>query len=224
MRDFDKALGLARRIPLKPTSLRTQMRLIYESPRRMEVVERFGKEDIGSWPEKDAGPAFYYLGDTYARMRKGKEAVENLNKALENRSAGYMRGQAALTLAQTYSNVLRDRDKALEAFLQAQKVEKGRDRWGWVYLSSVTSAAAILRDQKKCDEALKMLSRVDVGKMGNSYWKSAMLVAYGRVYAARGDRAKALAKFKDALAVMGASKWQKARIKRKIKALEDKPQ
>jgi len=220
LKRYGKAMELAQQIPLTPASKRVQMRIMRENRKRRELIDRFKDEDLGAWPEQDAGAAFFYRGEAYFRLKMGPAAEADLEGALENLGKGPLRGQAALTLAHNYRQNLHDDQAALNAYIQTQRIEKKRDQWGWLYLTAVTAAADILRQQNKHDEALAMLGQVAVDKMRNGYWKAALLCAYGEIRASQGQKAKAPARFKEALGVKGIADGQKAACQRRIRELE----
>ena len=220
LKRYREALELAQQIPLTPASKRVQMRIMHENRKRRELIDKFKDEDLGAWPEKDAGAAFFYRGEAYFSLKMGAAAEADLEGALENLGKGPLRGQAALTLAHNYRWNLPDDQAALNAYVRMQEIERTRDQWGWLYLTAVTAAADILRRQKKHDEALAMLGQVAVDKMGDGYWKVALLCAYGETRASQGQKAKALARFREALAVKGIADAQKAACQRRIEKLE----
>ena len=220
LKRYGKAMELAQQIPLTPASKRVQMRIMRENRKRGELIDRFKDEDLGAWPEKDAGAAFFYRGEAYFSLKMGQAAEADLKGALENLGKGPLRGQAALTLAHNYRRNLQDDQAALNAYIQTQKIERKRDQWGWLYLTAVTAAADILRHQKKHDEALAMLGQVAVDKTGDGYWKVALLHAYAETRASQGQKAKSLARFREALAVKGIADAQKAACERRIEKLE----
>ena len=217
---YREAMELAQQIPLTPASRRVQMRIMHENGKRRELIDRFNDEDLGAWPERDAGAAFFYRGAAYFSLKMGPAAEADLKGALENLGKGYLRGQAALTLAHSYRRSSPDDEAALDAYVRMQEFERKRDQWGWLYLTAVTAAGDILRHQKKHDEALAMLGQVPVDKMGGGYWKAALLCAYGEIRASQGQKAKALARFREALAVKGIADAQKAACQRRIGELE----
>jgi len=220
LKRYGKAMELAQQIPLTPASKRVQMRVMHENGKRRELIDSFKDEDLGAWPEKDAGAALFYRGEAYFSLKMGPAAEADLKVALENLGKGYLRGQAALTLAHNYRQNLPDDQAALNAYIRMQKAERKRDQWGWLYLTAVTSAADILRQQEKHDEALAMLGQVAVDKMGDGYWKAALLCAYGEIRASQGQTAKALARFTEALAVKGIPDAQKVACQRRVRELE----
>jgi len=217
---YREAMELAQQIPLTPASKRVQMQIMHENRKRRELIDRFKDDDLGAWPERDAGAAFFYRGEAYFRLKMGPAAEADLKGALENLGKGPLRGQAALTLAHTCRQNSPDDGAALNAYIQAQEIERKRDQWGWLYLTAVTAGADILRRQNKHDEALAMLGQVPVDKMGDGYWRAALLCAYGETHASQGQTAKALARFRQALALKGIADAQKVACKKRIRELE----
>lgn len=215
----EKAMKLAQQIPIEPASKTVQMRLLQGTRKRKEVIEKFKDEAIASWPEKYAGEAFFIRGECYFSLRKGTEAEADLKKALENLAKGYNWSYAQLTLGHNYRRNLKDDKKALEAYLEGTR--KGHDAYGWLSLTCMTSAAAILRSQGKTDEALQALGKVNMGK-ATGYWGAAVRQAYAEIYAAQGKKAEAIAKMKQAAETKGVTKRQKASLEKALRALQGK--
>ena len=215
----DQAMALARQIPLAPWSKTVQMGIMHANQQRRELIARFRDEAIGAWPEKHAGRAFYYRGEAYLRLKDGKAAEADLKRAVDDLADGQMRGQALLALAHNCRSNLKDENRALEIYVQAQSAERKRARWGWMYFTSVNAAAGILRKQRRYGEALDSLAQVDVRQMRDGYWRAVMLCAHGDILAAQGKREEALATFGEAAKVQRIRDWQKAGIHARIKAV-----
>jgi len=222
LKDFDKALELAKQIPIEPAAKTVRMRLLQGNRKRAEVIAEFKDVDFSAWPEKYAGEAFFIRGECYFSTRKGAKAEADLKKALENLGPGYNMDYARLTLAHNYRQNLKDDAKALATYREG--VKKGHDAYGWISLTCTTSAAEILRKQQKYGEALDTLGQVNVAQMKKGYWAAAMRSAYAEVYAAQGKKAEAIAKMKEAAEIEGIAEWQKKRLDKKLKKLQGEAQ
>ena len=73
----------------------------------------------------------------------------------------------------------------------------------WLPISATLASAHIRLHQLKTDDALKTLKRYNRDERGKMsiVWRVKIIRALGRVYAAQGREAEALAEFKEALAV-----------------------
>ena len=195
---YDRAMELAERIPLAPASRTVRMRLMLQNGKHAELIAAFGDDEAGRWPDKVAGEAFYCRGRAYVTLKDGKAAESQLRKALKHLADESAIARAWLTLADNYRDNLRDDESALEAYARVREVGGARDRYGWKYLSSLTSAADVLRRQGRHDEAFDVLKRADLDGL-RGYWRGAMLHAYGQTLAAQGKTSEAIAKLRDAL-------------------------
>ena len=123
-----------------------------------------------------------------------------------------------MILAHNYNQVLKDKEEALETYRQG--IEKGPRAYGWISLTSQSSAAVILREQGKTDEALKVLGSVDTSA-SIGYWGAAMREAYAESYFKQGKQAEAIATMKEAMEVEGVAAWQKTRLEKRLAAMQE---
>ncbi len=227
MKQYDRALELAKTIPIPALSKKCRMTLLHENGKYSELIAEFKTEDIDHWPTSTArGGAFYSRGTAFFQLKDGQAAAADLKKAAKY-SAEYSSeerwdtlGLAWLMLGETYRHLLKDDKKALEAY--GEGIKMVRDGGGYHYtLGAVWSAADILCKQGKYDEALEVLGKIDLKKQEGA-WGMTFYCAYADTLAGQGKKEEAIAKFNEALTVKGATEAQKAACEKRIKELQGK--
>jgi tetratricopeptide (TPR) repeat protein len=219
----DLALSLAKSIPITSYATMVQMRLLLDSGKHEELLSRFGKVDMTDWPDEIAGRASYYRGFSNVRREQGAAAELDLTRAVKLLGTGAEeRGIAALTLAENYKNILQEPQRALDAYLAVQQMQKPVSPFGWVYLDSIVSAAGILREQGKFDEAKAMLDSANLSAT-MTVWRCNFLIAYARLADARGDRSEGIARLREVLAWKELPAWQRDEATRLMTELGGTP-
>jgi tetratricopeptide (TPR) repeat protein len=173
------------------------MRALHQDRKWKELIEQFGTDDFSSWPadkQDKASEALHLRGLVYSYLKDGPNADADLKAALKLAP----KNQAFwLTLADNYTNNLKDDEQALAAYRQAFAISgKGN---GWQPLTATIAIARLLTDQVRTDEALAVLKQYGDMEGMAPVWKIKMLRAYGHVYAAQGNEQESLAKFREAL-------------------------
>jgi len=126
-----------------------------------ELVDEFKDKDFASWEDNAlAGEAFALRGQAYANLEDAAKAEPDLKQAVELGRSGIW-----YQLAELYSN-LGEEDRALDAYLKMIE-EIGPDR-GWLSYDTVLKAAAILQNQDRNDEALKLLKMPDPERLSQA--------------------------------------------------------
>ncbi len=173
------------------------MRVLHQDRKWKELIEQFGTEDFSAWPadmSNQASEAFHLRGQIHFFLKDGSNAEADLKAALKLAP----KNQAFwLTLADNYTNNLRDDEQALAAYRQAFAITGKAN--GWQPLTATIAIARLLTDQVKTDEALAVLKQYGDMEGMAPVWKIKMLRAYGHVYAAQGKEQESLAKFSEAL-------------------------
>lgn len=219
LKQYDRAVQLAEQIPLEPQAKVVQMRLMMmENGKPDELLRRFGSEDFTHWPKALAGEAFFHRGRAHVVLKQPTDAEADLTRAVALMGEGAHRGEAALALANHYRDNTKDLPKALAAYQRLQDIESKRDRGGWLYLTGITSAAAVLIEQRKLDDADAMLQRVDSEKL-NDTWRLTFRAARAEVLAARGDTSKAIAIYEEVMKSPEIREWQKAQFAQRLEQL-----
>lgn len=217
LKKYDQAIELAGKIPALPMSKAVQMKIMMDNGKGAELLAKFKDENFADWPSKAAGDAYYCRGIAYFQTKDGKCAEADLKNALTKLAPGYTVDEARLKLAENYKNNLNDDQQALAAYREL--IEKATDSFGWIRLGSIATASEILRKQGKYDEAFQILGKAQVDGL-NSYWKIAILGAYGETLAAQGKKTEAAAKFKEALAVKGITDEHKPAYEKRLAELQ----
>ena len=131
-----------------------------------ELLEQFRDTDLASWQDKVlAAEALLLRGQAYANGKDGKKAEADLNMA-----AKLAPGDARCwyELAGNYQANLGDSSKAIDAYLKAH--ELAGVNYNWFPLDIALKTAALLRQQGRNEEALKILKKYDVSRMAGA-WK-----------------------------------------------------
>lgn len=184
----------------EPTDVRAklvqQLRDLQRERRWQDVVDRTQAVDFNTWPTEQAADALHLRGQAYTFLKQGRVAERDLKMAvkLAPRHELYW-----FTLADLYANHLRDDAQALATYEQVWTLT-GKSN-GWLPLSVTIGRARILTDQVKADEALAILNQYDDLSTLPTVWRVKILRAYGHAYAAKGDEAASLAKFREALSL-----------------------
>ena len=213
---FDEALAIAAKIKDVPLSKKWRMEIMLADFKSPDLIKEFKDEDIGAWPEKIAFDGFFKRGFAYMVTGDGVKAAADLEKAVEKGLTPDQKVAAAEMLGNVYMSQIKDDEKALAAFAVAEKFQlNGRSS----FMGSLISASVILTKQGKFDEALAKLNIIDQ-KQAFEYWKANIIASYGDVYAAKGDKAQASVKYKEAMAVEKAPKSLLDAIQTKLDAVK----
>jgi tetratricopeptide (TPR) repeat protein len=174
-----------------------RLRTLAQDRRWSEIVEQFAQEDFAAWPpdtSRQASEALTHRGLAYSFLKDGKRAAVDLGAATQLDPKNAL---AWMALGDNYANHLHDERQALTAYRQALAVT-GTNH-GWQSLSTTLSIVRILTDQVQTDQALAALRPYDDLPSVAPSWRVRLLRAYGHAYAAQGNEAESLAKFREAL-------------------------
>ena len=211
MKQDDKAMELARQIPLVPLSKTVQMRLMNEAHKLREIVDAFKDENIDAWPESIAAEAYHLRGKAYIQIKDGKAAAADLQKAIGLTSAGYL----LTALADTCVLLLKDDELGLEAYRRALRFDR-------MYSGCIAAAGAaeILARQGKFDEARVELEKINLDEIVHPSYRGRVLAAYGDILSKQGKKAEAIAKYREAAGLKDLPASTKAGYEKIVKALE----
>lgn len=211
---FDEALALAREMPLRPRSRTVQMRLLARQQQWQAIRDGFAEDDFAAWPRSTAAEAFYLrgaacrqLGDTASALRDWIEAGRRTEEAQVFFDLG--------NLAQS----LNEDVIAMDAYRNTLRALP--DRAGWQYYTAVVARARILLRNGFHTLALQELE--PVGEEIGGYWRVQVLTERGRALAALGERERAEAVFRAALATEGIYEVQRNTLAKLLEGLKPNP-
>jgi len=170
MKDYGRAMELAKSIPLAPFAIRRQMAVLVEQKKFADLIKTFSNQAMASSPhlawfcpetEEVMADGLYFRGIAYAETGDLKAAETDIRTMVDkgNRLV-YSPGDTVLAVAwkrlgDFYRTRLKDDAKALEAYrkaLEAKSNPEIRD----VLKAAAGSAADILRKQGRNEEARKL--------------------------------------------------------------------
>ena len=215
---YDRALELAGKIPEPVVSKACQMRVLEAKRDWRQIITSFKREDISSWPEKQADMGYYYRGLAYARLGEKAQAISDLEKAAENGADGdseIFKGRALCELGVLYTS-LKEYQKAIDAYGNAQK---SRIKGTFLLFNAIISRAALFSTLGKYEEALGELNKIDFAALSTGTWKFGLLRAYGDIYEAKGDKKQALEKYSEAMSVTNAPPADLAALNKKLEII-----
>lgn len=213
----DKAVELAKQIPLVPESTTLQMLLLLDNKQAQQLVDDYQNQTMDDWSREKAGEACFYRGQAYVSLNMTDKAAQDLQFAVDNLPRGKSQSHALVMLGDLNKTKLNNPDKAIELYTQAIELERKRAQWEWLCFTAKINCAATLTQQKKFDQALQILTQDDLGD-SKGHWQVAMRCAQGDVHAAKGDLDQARELYQQALD-HAAADYQKAMAQRKLDAL-----
>lgn len=177
-----------------------RMRVMFQERRWKELLEKFGGEDFAAWPAeslRQAVDALQIRGQTYSFTKDGPRAEADLHAAMK---LAPRNPDIAVLLGDNYINNLNDETKAIAAYRQVIEFT-GANQMGWQPLTATISLARLFTDQVELDAALEVLKPYgDLSQLPPT-WRIKLLRSYGHLYAAQGQEAESLAKFREALSL-----------------------
>ena len=230
LKQYDQAIAIAKSIPLKPLSIKCQMKIMVDNGKYGELIKDFSNKSLDCAPHLVwVCPDLEYLFvDVYAYRSTAYAETGDLNSAekdlkimanqqdLVKYDSGVGINELAwLRLGDFYRKYLKDDTKAMEAYNHI--IDRTFKPW---YLTNnipkpvltgdsqtlrdaVQAASEILCKQGKEDEALKI--------------QFIMLKAQAEALAKYGRHQDAIAKYKETLSVKGISAEQKEECEKKIR-------
>ncbi len=203
MRDYEQAEKLADQIPDETSAKIAKMENFAAQRKWTDIISRFSEEDFTQWPFTAIGQAAFVRGRAHSGAKNGKQAEADFQLALEYTSDPRTRQSLLGAIARNLELILRDDDRALEAY---QQIANSKFNTGGAdYFSALQGAARLLTRQKQFDEALEILDRVEAEKLGGS-WSASLLLSRAETLAASGRKNDALKIYRMVLKNSGASK------------------
>ena len=196
LRDFTRADEVADLIPIDAIAKTVQMDNLLGARKWADVVERFGTEDLTTWPFWQIGEGAFARAKAHIFMKDGEQAEADLSTALQYTSDTGLRVNILAALGSNRETNLNDDAGALKAYRQNFET---KTRIGAAEeFRSVQRAAAILTKQRKFDEALATFNVVDFENQ-TGYWRNAMLISRGETLASAGRKEDAIADWESVL-------------------------
>ena len=217
MRDYAEATKLAGRIPVESLAKIAKMENLAAQRKWSDVTGEFGEENLSSWSFTEIGQAAFVRGRAHYGAKNGEQAEVDYQLALEYTSDPRLRQSLLGAIARNRETVLKDDDRALEAYRRIADAKFSAG--GADYFSALQGAARLLTKQKKFDEALKILDRVDAKTLGGS-WSANMLLSRAETLAAAGRKEEAVKTYQAVLRNKSASKAFKAKAEATIQKLK----
>ena len=210
---LEEGLALAKAIADKPYSLYAQMEMMFAASDYKGIVSGFGAEDIAAWPprrlaivgnfsngdtkdEDVRSMALYYRGYAYYKTGGGEAAEKDLEKAAEFVANDCQKAVILSALAAVEGQLLKNKEKAFAANMKITNI-RGGSKHDPSFMSSFFGAAAYLREQKRYDEALDVLNRMDphVGVA----WRQGRYCLIGKTLAEAGRLDEAIAAYRESV-------------------------
>jgi len=197
LKDYQRAASIADQAPIEAVAKTIRMQNLLAQRKAGELIERFGTEDLASWPFWNAGEAYFARGRARVMSGAGEKAEADLQEALKFTADSRTRLGILRTIGSNRENNLQDEDGALEAYRQIADATKNNG--SAEYFRGLQGAARILTKRRKFDDALAVLHRANIDEFRGT-WRGSMLLASGETLTAAGRNEEALAAFRKVLA------------------------
>lgn len=226
-KQYAKAVDLAKTIEPKSMADYTQMEVMAANRKPKDLIAAFKNENIAAWRDAINYKGFFLRGAAYASVGDRKAAVKDLDQCIGLCGSDAWVELEALNRVAALHVALGDDAKAMAAYEKVFALfDKNPRRKGrWLFPQALLGAARIRLKQGKYDEAKALLARFKErprprkGKRVRSAWDFLVLETYGDIAAAQGNKAEALAKYRDAVTIKTHKSYVK-RVEEKIEALE----
>ena len=214
---YDDALALADGISDPAWEAYTRMSVYFANHKtRKKIVAEFKDENLESWPEEIAYKGYRMRGQSAGATA---EAIPDLEKAIAGAGRDARRKLCACAALAAAAKAVGDRAKMLLALDRVISVgEEDRSvRGNHVYLTPALAYVSEAIADKDYGAALKAL-----GTMGQhkGSWTCRIQAAYGDLYAAKGDKARAAACYQRALAEKGVRQVFLKPVRQKLANLQ----
>lgn len=181
LRKTDVVEALLARIPIAAVKKTVQMQILHDRNAPAELIAEFGKENLAAWPFWKAGEGYFLRGRAYALTKAGKEAEADLAQAVE--LTGDLRERDAVrnALADNRRRNLNDPVGALAVYRAtlADAPALGSSD----HFTALQGAAEILTARGEAPEAVALLGKVDLAKLGPT-WRGSLRLTLGDALAA----------------------------------------
>ena len=214
LKDHDRAMELARQIPLAPQSKRAQMFVLDANRQWTQLIKLFDGEDLATWPEHIAAEAYLIRGRAAVQAKRHELAIADLAMAARFPMDTRIRAKTLNLLASTYKLLGRE-EKALALF---RRVNGMTDPYRAAL--AAMSIARIHTARGEHEKAIKVLDTIRLDLLKAATYRGWSLQAMGDALAAAGDAKGAIARYKEAITLEGVPEHFKTACQKKIAALQ----
>ncbi len=194
LKQDEQALELAGKIPLAPVQRTCRMRLLTDRRLFREVVDQYGADDFGTWPEYLAAEAHQLRGGAYRNLRDGERAAADLEQATRLLTEGNTLGLAYAALGDVYRDQLHDDDRALAAYRQVYRTPNF-----YKHCAAAIAVAELYRRRTQPADALAELDRLPFDQLAVPFWRASVLAAKAAALVDLGRPTEALTCYQQAL-------------------------
>ncbi len=213
-KNYAEAEKIAADIPRDDYKKLSRMEILIAQGKGNELTAEFENEDLSKFPDFLAFDAYDCRGQAFFRVRKFDRAILDFQEA-EKFIGSTLPGAALWNRLGAALNQAGQPDEALRYYRKTEALDK-MQKYG-IVRTAYCEAAGILADQKKFDEALKELEKIEPEQKG-SYWYAYPLMVKGQIFARMEDREKAEAAYREA--IEGAPETLKKSIERELGKLK----
>ncbi len=212
----EQAAEFAQSIPVPSIAMTVFMQNLIGERDWATLIEKFGNEDLLSWPFTHIGSAALARGQAYYALKSGTQADADFQLALKFTSDTRVRMRILRLMAQNREFVLEDDAFAMEAY---RRIADSKTNTGSAeYFTGLQGVARLLSRGGDHEGALEVLSRVEIQKLAGS-WRAAMRLSYGLALEAADHNDEALQSYREVLADEKASQSTRRRAKKAIESL-----
>jgi tetratricopeptide (TPR) repeat protein len=196
--------------------LAVRMRKLTKKNQWKEVAESSKDVNFSEWPGCMALGALRMRAAANFNLKNGNESEEDLKKAIALTPASGNNASDYYNLACNYEQNLQDDEKALDAYRKAAHISSDMNK---MKIISVRQAFKILSVQKKNEDALNILGRIDFNKASPPS-RLQLYSAYMHMLVALNRKADAIAKGKIFLQFQKITVKEKEAIENIIREIE----
>lgn len=217
LKDYARAMELAGKMKDPIRSKLCKLNLMVTSRKAKEAIEQFKDENIDEWPANCRLDGFAARGEAYFLLKDAGKAEKDFSKAIQcTEGSQVSRGRSCQMLGFVYRDIMKDDDKALDAFNKGMAASKSNFAWrNECFLGMIN----ILLKQGRVADAAKAFEDVDFSKIPGDHWKSSFCLAHAEVLRLQGKNGQASARLCEVLQLDSCSEEQKKQVQKKLDAI-----
>ncbi len=197
----EEAMQLADRIPEPEMGELCKIKLLEESRQWQALADRAQEIDLKTWPESLIFPALMARARARTALGQHDQAESDLRLALEATVSNLNQARVWHALAQNAQAANAGSDQVLAAYNELIRLTTSG---GGMMQRGLSERALLLSGMGRHKEALADLAELEQRTNNDPHWVCTVLIAYGDVYRAMDDTAKAKSSFEKAAAVANA--------------------